>query len=82
VITWKSADESEISGAALGEEKDRAVIRFNRGAPRSLRFGDAPRRARASAGKQIFELGQNVKVKSISPTAGRTMQELATTKKK
>ncbi len=82
VITWKSADESEISGAALGEEKDRAVIRFNRGAPRSLRFGDAPRRARASAGKQIFELGQNVKVKSISPTAGRTMQELAKTKKK
>jgi DNA gyrase subunit A len=82
VITWKSGETVELSGAALGEEKDRAVIRFSRGAPRSLRFGDAPRRARASAGKQLFELGKNIKVKSVSPTSGRLSQETALVKKK
>jgi DNA gyrase subunit A len=71
VIAWKSGEPIELSGAALGEEKDRAVIRFSRGAPRSLRFGDVPRRARASAGKQLFELSKNIKVKSVSPTSGR-----------
>jgi DNA gyrase subunit A len=71
VIAWKSGEPFELSGAALGEEKDRAVIRFSRGAPRSLRFGDVPRRARASAGKQLFELSKNIKVKSVSPTSGR-----------
>ena len=74
VITWKSGASVDVSGAALGEEKDRAVIRFSRGAPRSLRFGDAPRRARASAGKQLFELGKNIKVKSVSPTSSRPPQ--------
>jgi DNA gyrase subunit A len=75
VITWKSDDQVELSGAALGEEKDRAVIRFSRGAPRSLRFGDAPRRARASVGKQLFEIGANNRVKSISPTSARPVQD-------
>jgi DNA gyrase subunit A len=82
VIAWKSGEVVELSGAALGEEKDRAVIRFSRGAPRSLRFGDAPRRARASAGKQLFELGTNIKVKSVSPTSGRPSQESVPVKKK
>jgi DNA gyrase subunit A len=82
VIAWKSGEVVELSGAALGEEKDRAVIRFSRGAPRSLRFGDAPRRARASAGKQLFELGTNIKVKSVSPTSGRPSQESVPMKNK
>ncbi len=82
VLTWKSGEAVELSGAAIGEEKDRAVIRFSRGAPRSLRFGDAPRRARASAGKQIFTLGKNIHVKSVSPTAGRPELELKAAKKK
>ncbi len=81
VIAWKSGEALELSGAALGEEKDRGVIRFNRGAPRSLRFGDAPRRARASAGKQLFDLGKNIRVKSLSPTVGRPALEPVSAKK-
>jgi len=74
VIAWKSDDQVELAGAAAGEEKDRAVVRFSRGAPRSLRFGDAPRRARASAGKQIFDLSDSVRVKSVAPTYSRSSQ--------
>jgi len=74
VIAWKSDDQVKLAGAAAGEEKDRAVVRFSRGAPRSLRFGDAPRRARASAGKQIFDLSDSVRVKSVAPTYSRSSQ--------
>jgi DNA gyrase subunit A len=72
VIAWKSGEKITLAGAAAGDEKDRAVVRFSRGAPRSLRFGDVPRRARASAGKQIFELSSTVRVKSLSPSSSRT----------
>ncbi len=81
VITWKSGGTSQLAGAALGDEKDRAVIRFSRGAPRSLRFADAPRRARASAGKQLFELGKNIRVKTVSPTSGRPLPQSPPAKK-
>ncbi|TFH35844.1 MAG: DNA topoisomerase 4 subunit A [Anaerolineales bacterium] len=77
VIAWRSGDPVELAGAAAGEEKDRAVVRFSRGTARSLRFGDAPKRARAAAGKQIFELDENVQVRSVAPTAGRSSQEPA-----
>jgi DNA gyrase subunit A len=82
VIAWKSGEQVELTGAAVGDEKNRAVIRFSRGAPRSLRFGDVPRRARASAGKQLFELGKNIRVKSVSPTSARPAQDPTITMKK
>ena len=82
VIAWKSDEQVELAGAAAGEEKDRAVVRFSRGAPRSLRFGDAPRRTRASAGKQIFELSETVRVKSVAPTFSRTAHVPLPVKKK
>jgi DNA gyrase subunit A len=74
VIAWKSGEKIKLAAAAAGEEKDRAVVRFSRGAPRSLRFGDVPRRARASVGKQIFELSSTVRVKSLSPSSSRSNQ--------
>jgi DNA gyrase subunit A len=82
VITWKSGEKVQLAGAAAGDEKDRAVVRFSRGAPRSLRFGDVPRRARASAGKQVFELSKSVNVKSVAPSSSRPDQEHVISKKK
>jgi DNA gyrase subunit A len=82
VITWKSGEKIQLAGAAAGDEKDRTVVRFSQGAPRSLRFGDVPRRARASAGKQVFELSKSVNVKSVAPSSSRPDQQLAATKKK
>jgi DNA gyrase subunit A len=72
VLAWKSGESTKIIGAVIGESKDRAVVHFSRGAPRSLRFGDAPRRARASSGKVIFELEGKIKVRRISPSLPRS----------
>jgi len=72
VLTWKSGETAKIVGAVIGETKDRAVVHFSRGAPRSLRFGDAPRRARASSGKVIFELEGKNRVRRISPSLPRS----------
>ena len=72
VLTWKSGEAAKIVGAVIGEIKDRAVVHFSRGAPRSLRFGDAPRRARASSGKVIFELEGKNRVRRISPSLPRS----------
>ncbi len=82
VIAWKSSEKVEFAGAAAGEEKDRAVIRFNQGTPRSLRFGDVPRRARASVGKQVFELSTKTRIRSVAPASSRTAIEPTAPKKK
>jgi hypothetical protein len=72
VLAWKSGESAKIVGAVIGEIKDRAVVHFSRGAPRSLRFGDAPRRARTSAGRVIFELEGKNRVRRISPSLPRS----------
>ncbi len=72
VLAWKSGEAAKIVGAAIGEVKDRAVVHFSRGAPRSLRFGDAPMRVRASTGKVIFELEGKIRVRRISPSLPRS----------
>jgi DNA gyrase subunit A len=71
VITWKSGEGTRLAGGTIGEAKDRAIVRFARSAPRSLRLGDAPKRARASAGKQFFELASNNRVTAIEPAFTR-----------
>jgi DNA gyrase subunit A len=71
VIAWKSGQFEKLAGAAIGEEKDRAVVRFARRQPRSLRFGDAPRRVRASVGKAMFEMGDSNQIKRIDPILPR-----------
>jgi DNA gyrase subunit A len=71
VIAWKSGEGVKLAGGAVGETKDRAVIRFARTAPRSLRFGDAPKRARASAGKALFEIGKGNRVTAVEPAQPR-----------
>ncbi|MDF1499555.1 MAG: DNA gyrase subunit A [Anaerolineales bacterium] len=71
VIAWKSGDFEKLAGAAVGEEKDRAIVRFGRRQPRSLRFGDAPRRARASVGKAMFDMGESNEITRIDPALPR-----------
>ena len=72
VLAWKSGEDAKIVGAVIGEIKDRAVVHFSSGAPRSLRFGDAPSRVRASVGKVIFELEGKNRVQRISPALPRS----------
>ncbi|MGD8633266.1 MAG: DNA gyrase subunit A [Anaerolineales bacterium] len=71
VIAWKSGEFQLLAGAAIGEQKDRAVVRFGRRQPRSLRFGDAPRRVRSSAGKEMFEMSKSSQIKRIDPVLPR-----------
>ena len=67
VLAWKSGEDVSIVGGAIGEQKDRAVVRFNRGAPRSVRFSDAPRRARTSSGNPLFEVKDGTRIIVVSP---------------
>jgi DNA gyrase subunit A len=71
VLAWKSGEDVSIVGGAIGEQKDRAVIRFNRGAPRSVRFSDAPRRARTSSGNPLFEMKDGTRIIVVSPALPR-----------
>jgi DNA gyrase subunit A len=52
VLAWKSAGGAQLSGAAVGVEDDRVAAHQARGASKSVRFGDAPRRSRAASGKR------------------------------
>jgi DNA gyrase subunit A len=56
VLAWKSGESFQLAGGGAGDEKERGMARFRLGAPRPIRFGDAPRRARTSAGKLLFEV--------------------------
>ena len=47
VLAWKSAGGAQLAGAAVGVEDDRVAVHQARGAAKSLRVGDAPRRTRA-----------------------------------
>ncbi len=71
VLAWKSGECVKLAGGAIGEEKDRAMVRFARSATRSLRIGDAPKRARASAGKLLFELKGSNHITAVTPVAER-----------
>ncbi len=78
VLAWKSGEVVSIVGGAIGEQKDRAVVRFNRGAPRSVRFSDAPRRARTSSGKPLFEVKDGTRITVVSPASPRPNIEATT----
>jgi DNA gyrase subunit A len=66
VLAWKSGGESPLAGAVLGQPEDRAVVHFARKAPRSLRYNDAPRRDRTSAGKKIYEVSPRDRIQSLT----------------
>jgi DNA gyrase/topoisomerase IV subunit A len=70
VIGWKSMG-GVLSGAAIGSPEDRAVVHLARGAARSVRFDDAPRRSRHGGGKKLIDLGESDRVTSLSPARPR-----------
>jgi DNA gyrase subunit A len=71
VLAWKSGDEVSLVGAAVGKPEDRAVVHLSRASARSIRFDDAPRRARTGPGKALFELKEGVRVLDLSVVAAR-----------
>jgi hypothetical protein len=73
VLAWKSEDEIELAGACAGQPDDRAVAHLARAAARSIRLGDAPRRARAGSGKLLFEVKENDRVVRLSPSVSRAV---------
>ena len=73
VLTWRSEEEIDLAGACAGLAEDRAVVHMARAAARSIRLGDAPRRARAGSGKALFEVKENDRVVRLTPTIGRTV---------
>jgi DNA gyrase subunit A len=66
VLAWKSDEDSPLAGAVIGQPDDRAVVRFARKAPRSLRFSDAPRRVRTSPGKKLYEVSQRDRIRALT----------------
>jgi DNA gyrase/topoisomerase IV subunit A len=66
VLAWKSAEQIRIIGAVIGLPDDRLVAHLARGASRSLRFSDAPRKARTGSGKQIVDLNEGNRVNHLT----------------
>jgi DNA gyrase subunit A len=71
VLAWKSGEGVVLAGTAVGNAEQRAKVIFSKSAPKSLRFGEAIRRNRASAGKSVFELGSGNRVIGIVSIVAR-----------
>ncbi|MCX6071919.1 MAG: hypothetical protein NTU91_13860, partial [Chloroflexi bacterium] len=74
VLAWKCASGPQLAGAVLGQEDDRVAIHSSRGAAKSLRVGDAPRRTRGAAGKALIEVKDSDRV--VHVTAGQPRSEV------
>jgi DNA gyrase subunit A len=71
VLVWKSGEDVQPVGAAIGATSDRAVARLEKAADRSIRFGDAPRRARTGPGKELFAVKDDDRVTALRPVIDR-----------
>lgn len=65
VLAWKSGDTVKLIGAAIGLAGDRCTAVLTKGANRTFKFGDAAKRARASAGVPLFELKAGSQVERL-----------------
>jgi DNA gyrase subunit A len=74
VLAWKCASGPQLAGAVLGQEEDRVAIHSSRGAAKSLRVGDAPRRTRGAAGKALIDVKDSDRV--VRVTAGQPRLEV------
>jgi DNA gyrase subunit A len=72
VLAWKSGEDVQIAGAIIGQASDRAIAHLAKGAARSIRFSDAPRRPRTAAGKQLFEVKEGNQVIGLTAVIKRT----------
>lgn len=66
VLAWKSTEKIRFIGAAIGGTDDRLVAHRARGASRSLRFSDAPRKARTGSGKQVVDIEEGNRVTQLT----------------
>ncbi|HEY44159.1 MAG TPA: DNA gyrase subunit A [Anaerolineae bacterium] len=71
VLAWKSGEDVRLAGAALGQANDRVVAHLLKGAARSIRFSDAPRRLRNAGGKELFEVKKGNRVIFLTPVIKR-----------
>jgi DNA gyrase subunit A len=71
VLAWKSGGGIMLAGSAIGLADHRATVNFAKSIPRSLRFGNAVRRNRASVGRQLFELSAGNRVTGLVPVFPR-----------
>jgi DNA gyrase subunit A len=74
VLAWKCTGGLHLAGAVLGQEDDRVAVHQSRGAAKSLRVGDAPRRTRGAAGKALIEVKDSDRV--VRVTAGQPRPEV------
>jgi DNA gyrase subunit A len=71
VLAWKSGEDVRLAGAVLGRAKDRAVAHLKKGAARSIRFSDAPKRLRNASGKKLFDVKKSNRVTLLTPVIHR-----------
>ena len=71
VLAWKSGEDVRLAGAVLGRANDRAVAHLLKGAARSLRFSDAPRRLRNASGKRLFDVQKGNRVTLLTAVIKR-----------
>ncbi len=66
VLAWRCAGGPQLAGAVLGQEDDRVAVHPSRGAAKSLRVGDAPRRTRGAKGKALIELKDSDRIVRVA----------------
>jgi DNA gyrase subunit A len=71
VLIWKSGDDIQVVGAAVGRPDGRATAVLARAANRTVRYGDVPRRVRTSSGPPLFQVKEDDRVVSLRPLISR-----------
>jgi len=71
VLAWKSGEDARLAGAVLGRANDRVVAHLQKGAARSIRFSDAPRRLRNASGKKFIDVQEGNRVRLLTPVIQR-----------
>jgi len=71
VLVWKSGEGIQLIGAASGKSGERASVKLTKGPAKSLRFSEAPRRSRSTAGKAIVELKDEALVERMAAVQAR-----------
>jgi DNA gyrase subunit A len=71
VLAWKSGEEVNLVGAAIGLSSQRTTAYLKKAASRSVRLGDAIRRNRAASGESLFPVKENDEVIGLSPVIQR-----------
>ena len=72
VLAWKSGKGIFLAGAAVGLSDHRSAVKFSKSVSRSLRFTDVVRKNRATAGRPVFDLAPNNRVRGLVPVISKS----------